>query len=49
MKDGKVTAGEFETTSVFSCSFNKLTERYFMKSAWPEPEHIAPIVGNGKS
>lgn len=28
--------------------FNKLTERFFKTSPWPEAEVVAPIVQNGR-
>ena len=30
-------------------SFNRLTDKYFSKSPWPEAESIASIVEGGKS
>ncbi|RUP50142.1 RNA polymerase I-associated factor PAF67-domain-containing protein [Jimgerdemannia flammicorona] len=37
----------YELHSVYENSFNKLTEKYFPKSTWPEPEYIAPLVSDG--
>ena len=28
--------------------FSRLSEEKFPKDTWPEAEHIAPVVGNGK-
>ena len=30
------------------CSFNKLTERHYEKSPWPDAEYVASIVDGGK-
>lgn len=30
------------------CSFNKLTERHYEKSPWPDSEYVASIVDGGK-
>lgn len=37
----------YELHSVYENSFNKLTEKYFPKTTWPEPEIIAPLVNDG--
>ena len=32
----------------FICRFNKLTERHYEKSPWPEADYVASIVDGGK-
>ena len=32
----------------YYCSFNKLTERHYEKSPWPDAEYVASIVDGGK-
>ena len=39
----------FIIIKMFYFSFNGLTEMYFQKTPWPEPEYISPLVGNGKT
>lgn len=34
----------YEIQSIYENGFNKLTERYFAKSPWPEPEYINTVV-----
>ncbi|XP_002736781.1 eukaryotic translation initiation factor 3 subunit L [Saccoglossus kowalevskii] len=34
----------FEVNNLYESSFNKLTERFFKNSPWPEAEHVAPVV-----
>ncbi|PVD37619.1 hypothetical protein C0Q70_00215 [Pomacea canaliculata] len=36
----------FEVQNCYENGFNKLTDRFFKNSPWPEAEVIAPIVGN---
>jgi translation initiation factor 3 subunit L len=38
----------FELHYIYENLFNKLTEKYYTKQAWPEPELIAGLVGDGK-
>lgn len=38
----------YELHNIFDSSFNKLTEKYYQKQAWPEAEVIAPLVNDGK-
>ncbi|MGH0186018.1 UNVERIFIED_CONTAM: hypothetical protein FKN15_019895 [Acipenser sinensis] len=38
----------YEIQDVYENSWNKLTERFFKTSPWPEAEAIASLVGNGK-
>lgn len=37
----------YELHNIFDSSFNKLTEKYYQKQAWPEAEVIAPLVNDG--
>lgn len=37
----------YELHNVYDSSFNKLTEKYFQKQAWPEAEVIASLVNDG--
>jgi len=37
-----------ELQSIYEHSFNKLTEKFYAKDSWPEPEAIAPLVNDGK-
>ena len=32
----------------FICRFNKLTERHYEKSPWPEADYVASLVDGGK-
>lgn len=34
----------YDIQFIYETNFNKLTERYFEKSAWPEPEYVASLV-----
>ncbi|XP_068760518.1 eukaryotic translation initiation factor 3 subunit L-like [Montipora capricornis] len=34
----------YEIQSIYETGFNKLTERHFEKSPWPDADHVAPIV-----
>nr|KAG5713471.1 hypothetical protein BaRGS_025019 [Batillaria attramentaria] len=36
----------FEVQNCYENGFNKLTDRFFKNSPWPEAEVVAPIVGN---
>lgn len=36
----------YEIQSAYDAGFNGLTEMYFQKTPWPEPEYISPLVGN---
>ncbi|KAG2229543.1 RNA polymerase I-associated factor PAF67-domain-containing protein [Thamnidium elegans] len=36
----------YELHNIFDSSFNKLTEKYYQKQAWPEAEVIAPLVND---
>lgn len=36
----------FEIQSMYENSFNKLTDRYYKTTPWPEAEAIAPLVGS---
>ncbi|XP_065659692.1 eukaryotic translation initiation factor 3 subunit L isoform X3 [Hydra vulgaris] len=38
----------YEIQQIYDEGFNKLTEQYFMKSAWPEAEDISPLVDGDK-
>lgn len=38
----------YELHNIYDSSFNKLTEKYYQKQAWPEAEVIAPLVNDGK-
>lgn len=59
MKTGKLNSVHITLTPcvinmlTFSCSYlsswNKLTDRFFKTSPWPEAEAIASLVGNGES
>ena len=33
---------------IYDEGFNKLTEQYLVKCAWPEAEDISPLVDGGK-
>ncbi|KAG0296198.1 hypothetical protein BGZ96_009993 [Linnemannia gamsii] len=35
-----------ELHSIYEHSFNKLTEKFYAKESWPEPEAIAPLVND---
>ncbi|KAG0078984.1 hypothetical protein BGZ90_003831 [Linnemannia elongata] len=35
-----------ELHSIYEHSFNKLTEKFYAKDSWPEPEAIAPLVND---
>uniref|UniRef100_H2ZZ48 Eukaryotic translation initiation factor 3 subunit L n=1 Tax=Latimeria chalumnae TaxID=7897 RepID=H2ZZ48_LATCH len=37
----------YEIQDVYDNSWNKLTDRFFKSSPWPEAEAVAPVVGNG--
>ncbi|RCH83406.1 hypothetical protein CU098_001787, partial [Rhizopus stolonifer] len=36
----------YELHNIYDNSFNKLTEKYYLKQAWPESEIVAPLVNN---
>ncbi|XP_067671380.1 eukaryotic translation initiation factor 3 subunit L-like isoform X1 [Haliotis asinina] len=36
----------YEIQNAYESGFNKLTDRFFKNSPWPEAEHIVPIVNN---
>ncbi|XP_035256394.1 eukaryotic translation initiation factor 3 subunit L isoform X1 [Anguilla anguilla] len=38
----------YEIQEVYETSWNKLTDRFFKTSPWPEAEAIASLVGNGQ-
>lgn len=38
----------YELHNIYDSSFNKLTEKYYQKQAWPEAEVVAPLVNDGK-
>ncbi|XP_078692228.1 eukaryotic translation initiation factor 3 subunit L-like [Branchiostoma floridae x Branchiostoma belcheri] len=42
VSDGNV----YEIGNIYENSFNKLTERFFKTSSWPEAEYIMPLVKN---
>lgn len=35
--------------SAYEAGWNRLTEKFFAKTEWPEAEVIAPLVNHGKS
>ena len=35
-------------TKPINFSFNKLTDRFFKNTPWPEEKFVAPVVHNGK-
>lgn len=37
----------YELHGIYDNSFNKLTEKYYQKQAWPEAEVIASLVNDG--
>lgn len=37
----------YELHYFYDNSFNKLTEKFYAKTAWPEPETVAALVGDG--
>lgn len=39
----------YELHSIYEHSFNKLTEKFYAKESWPEPEAISPLVNDGNS
>ncbi|KAK9767552.1 hypothetical protein K7432_002567 [Basidiobolus ranarum] len=36
----------YELHSIYENTFNKLTDRFYAKEAWPEAEYIAPLVND---
>lgn len=38
----------YELQAIYEHSFNKLTEKFYAKESWPEPEAISPLVNDGK-
>ncbi|KAF9364992.1 hypothetical protein BGX34_011829 [Mortierella sp. NVP85] len=36
----------FELHQIYEHSFNKLTEKFYAKESWPEPEAISPLVND---
>jgi translation initiation factor 3 subunit L len=36
-----------EITNAYDQGWNRLTEKYYSKSEWPEAELIAPLVNDG--
>ena len=36
-----------EITAAYESGWNKLTEKFYSKTEWPEAELIAPLVNNG--
>jgi translation initiation factor 3 subunit L len=38
-----------EITVAYETGWNRLTEKYYAKTEWPEAEVIAPLVGDGTS
>jgi translation initiation factor 3 subunit L len=37
-----------EITAAYESGWNRLTEKYYAKTEWPEAEIIAPLVNDGK-
>lgn len=37
----------YELHSIYDNSFNKITEKFYQKQAWPEADVIAPLVNEG--
>ena len=37
-----------QITVAYESGWNKLTEKYYAKTEWPEAEVIAPLVNDGK-
>ena len=37
-----------QITLAYESGWNKLTEKYYSKTEWPEAEIIAPLVNDGK-
>ena len=37
----------YELHNIYDSSFNKLTEKYYQKQAWPEAESIASLANDG--
>lgn len=37
-----------EITVSYESGWNRLTEKYYAKTEWPEAEVIAPLVGDGQ-
>lgn len=38
-----------EITVAYESGWNRLTEKYYAKTEWPEAEIIAPLVNDGES
>ena len=38
----------YELHGIYENSFNRLTEKFYTKSPWPEADYIAPLVNDGK-
>src|SRR5947207_9896759 len=37
----------YELHGIYENSFNRLTEKFYAKSPWPEADYIAPLVNDG--
>jgi len=37
----------YELHGIYENSFNRLTEKFYAKTPWPEADYIAPLVNDG--